>query len=137
MKAIRVEDGKPQWVDVPTPEGAGVRVDIVSSSICGSDLHMVDAGMVEGLILGHEFAGTTEDGTAVAVEPLISCGECLACDAGNRPHCESGTSFMGGNLQGGMAQSVVVPEASLVKLPAGADLRAPRPVPRCANGARA
>ncbi|MEE3331959.1 MAG: alcohol dehydrogenase catalytic domain-containing protein [Myxococcota bacterium] len=123
MKAIRVEDGKPQWVDVPMPEGDGVRVDVVSSSICGSDLHMVNAGMVEGLILGHEFAGTTPDGTAVAVEPLISCGECHACDAGNRPHCESGTSFMGVSLQGGMAETVVVPEASLVKLPAGADLR--------------
>lgn len=123
MKAIRIEGGKPQWVDIPVPEGPGVRVDVVSASICGSDLHMMKAGMVEGLVLGHEFAGTTPDGTPVAVEPVVSCGECMACSAGDRPFCENGTSIVGVSLQGGMAESVVVPEATLVKLPSGTDLR--------------
>lgn len=137
MKAVRIESGKPQWVDVPVPEGEGVRVDVVSSSICGSDLHMMKAGMVEGIVLGHEFAGTTPDGTAVAVEPLVSCGECLACGAGDRPHCEAGTAIIGVGLQGGMAESVIVPEASLVKLPAGADVRTAslvEPLAVAANG---
>ena len=45
MKAIKVIDKKPELVDVPAPKGDGVRVRVVSSSICGSDLHMVRHGV--------------------------------------------------------------------------------------------
>ena len=71
MKAIRVVDGAPAFVDAPEPSGEGVLVAIESASICGSDLHLIDGGMVEGRILGHEFAGLAPGGTPVAVEPLL------------------------------------------------------------------
>ncbi len=113
MKAVRVEARKPCVVDIPKPSGEGVRIDVVSASICGSDLHMAELGMVEGVVLGHEFAGTTPDGTPVAVEPIVSCGECLQCGEGRRFSCTEGSAFIGGSLQGGMAEHVVVPESTL------------------------
>ena len=52
------------------------------AGICGSDLHMVDTGFVGDVVLGHEVAGVTEDGTPVAVEPLSPCGRCEGCVRG-------------------------------------------------------
>ncbi|MBK6969129.1 MAG: hypothetical protein IPH29_08465 [Candidatus Microthrix sp.] len=48
MKAVRVIDGTPTIVDAPAPTGDGVLVDVVSASICGSDLHLIDNGLAEG-----------------------------------------------------------------------------------------
>ena len=44
MKAIKAIDNKALLVDIPEPAGTGVKVKIVSSSICGSDLHMLERG---------------------------------------------------------------------------------------------
>ena len=53
MKAIKVIDKTPELVDVPAPKGDGVRVRVVSSSICGSDLHMMATGYFGDNIIGH------------------------------------------------------------------------------------
>ena len=82
MKAIKVIDKKPIMVDVPEPKGESVKVKVVSSSICGSDIHMMEQGMFGDHIIGHEFAGLTLDGRAVAIEPITGCGQCAACDEG-------------------------------------------------------
>lgn len=109
-------------VDVAAPTGDGVLVDVASASICGSDLHLIEMGMVEGRIIGHEFAGTTADGTPVAVEPLIGCGACRYCRDGERKDCEGSQSFMGILTDGGMAQQVMVDASMLVPLPSGLDV---------------
>ena len=119
MKAIQISDKKPELIDLPRPEGDEVLVKISHSSICGSDLHLIDKGWAEGQVLGHEFAGTTPDGTAVAVEPLISCGQCHSCEAGFYNHCDTGAQFLGIGLQGGMAEYVLAPADHLVALPSG------------------
>ena len=119
MKAIQVIDGQPQLVDVAEPTGDGVKIKVVASSICGSDLHMMESGFVEGRILGHEFAGTTPDGTAVAVEPLSSCGACPPCQQGYRNHCHVEAVISGVFIDGGMAEYIVMPAESLVPLPTG------------------
>lgn len=119
MKAIRIIDGKPSLVEVPKPSGDGVMVQVASSSICGSDLHLISLGWVEGQILGHEFAGYTPDGTAVAVEPLLGCNHCDFCDEGRYALCLNGTSYLGIDQQGGMAEYVEVPEHLLCELPSG------------------
>ncbi|MEE4191582.1 MAG: alcohol dehydrogenase catalytic domain-containing protein [Halieaceae bacterium] len=124
MKAIRVADGRPGLVDVPAPAGDdGVLVDIVVSSICGSDLHMLDLGLLDQRIPGHEFAGLTPDGTAVAVEPTLGCGHCPACGEGYNSHCVEGFRLLGLGRDGGMAEQVLVPAANLVPLPTGLDIR--------------
>ena len=119
MKAIKVIDKKPVLVDVPSPKGDGARVKVVSASICGSDLHMMASGYFGDLIIGHEFAGVTDDGRAVAIEPLEGCGQCGFCDEGHSIHCESGFSLMGVMADGGMAEYVNVPVNKLIELPSG------------------
>ena len=71
--------------------GAGeVVVTVHSCGICGSDVHMAEAGVGRlGGIPGHEFAGTISSvgpdvggwrvGQPVAVNPLGGCGECEFC----------------------------------------------------------
>ena len=81
MRAVRAHDRVVEVVDVPRPAGDGVRVRIRSAGICGSDLHLVDTGFPLGHTLGHELAGVTPDGTAVAIEPILPCGECANCHA--------------------------------------------------------
>ncbi len=122
MKAVRVSDGTPTLVDTPRPDRDGILIDVVAASICGSDIHLIDDGMAEGRVLGHEFAGLTPDGTAVAIEPLESCGLCVQCITGGRNHCEEGAVSLGFSADGGMAQQIVVPPAALVALPSGLDL---------------
>jgi threonine dehydrogenase-like Zn-dependent dehydrogenase len=123
MKAIKVIDKKPVLVDVPEPTGEGVKVKVVSSSICGSDIHLMAQGAFGDHIIGHEFAGITEDGRAVAIEPITGCGQCANCDDGHRVHCEAGIYVMGVLGDGGMAEYVTAPASSLVELPTGLDIR--------------
>jgi len=123
MKAIKVIDKKPVLVDAPEPKGDGVKIKVVSSSICGSDIHLMSQGAFGDHIIGHEFAGVTEDGRAVAIEPIIGCGQCVFCDDGHRVHCETGLYVMGVLGDGGMAEYVTAPASSLVELPTGLDIR--------------
>jgi len=44
MKAIKAIDKRPVLVDVPEPGGEGVKVKVVSSSICGSDIEFMAHG---------------------------------------------------------------------------------------------
>lgn len=122
MKAVRVENGQPTLVEVDAPKGEGVLVNVVSASICGSDFHLMEMGAVDGRIIGHEFAGITSDGTAVAIEPTIGCGTCLYCVDGERLSCQGAKSFMGVRSDGGMAEQVIVDPIMLVALPSGLDV---------------
>lgn len=79
-------------------------------------------GAAEGRILGHEFAVTTSDGTAVAIEPTVGCGACRYCVVGERMDCEGERSFMGIKADGGMAEQLIVDPLMLVALPSGLDL---------------
>jgi threonine dehydrogenase-like Zn-dependent dehydrogenase len=123
VKAVKVIDKKPVLVDVPEPKGEGVKVKVVSSSICGSDIHMMALDAFGDHIIGHEFAGVTADGRAVAIEPLGGCGQCDFCDEGHLVHCTAGISLMGVTGDGGMAEYVIVPAAKLIELPSGLDIR--------------
>ena len=60
----------------------GIRVSVTSSGICGSDLHLASFGP-SWVTLGHEFCGRLDDGTPVAVLPVVPCGTCDRCVAGN------------------------------------------------------
>ena len=68
MKAVRCQNGRVLVQEVARPEGPGMRVRIASAGICGSDLHLVAGAFPMAHTLGHEFAGTLADGTAVALE---------------------------------------------------------------------
>lgn len=122
VPAVRIENSAPVYTNIDLSDRQGVRIDVVSASICGSDLHMTSAGWAEGRVLGHEFAGRTADGRAVAIEPLDACGHCRYCEDGQRSHCENGADIVGVSLDGGMARYAIVPESTLVPLPSGLDI---------------
>ena len=121
MKAVRIIDGVPTLVDAPRPTGGEVVVDVASVSICGSDIHLIDSGMAEGWILGHEIAAHTSDGTPVVVEPVGRCGVCSVCESGSWHHCADAALY-GIGRDGGMAEQMAVPAQSIVPLPSGIDI---------------
>ena len=63
---------------VPEPKGEGVLIKVKSVGICGSDLHLIDSGLMN-VTPGHEIAGVTSSGVNVAIEPMLSCGVCIDC----------------------------------------------------------
>jgi len=126
MRAVRVHEGRVEVDEVPAADGDGVRIRVRSAGICGSDLHLIDAGVVEAaaVTLGHEVAGITDDGSAVAIEPLAPCGTCGPCVDGEYNLCRIGGAMLFGvGRDGGMADEMWVPARALVPLPAGIDVR--------------
>lgn len=122
MRAVVHESGI-HTVDVPEPEGNGVRLSVVSAGICGTDVGFAAAG-VSGFVYGHEFAGVDDEGQCWFVEPTIYGGECEQCRLGNTQRCtEDGHGNLGVFSDGGMAERVLVPAYTLLSLPDGLDVR--------------
>ena len=118
MRAVRSAEGVASIVDIPLPEGDGVRIRVASVGICGSDLHLLSWNLPS--TLGHEMAGFLPDGTAVAVEPMAPCGSCPECLSGAYNLCRLGPSMLiGTGRDGGMADECLVPPSAIVPLAGG------------------
>lgn len=115
--------------EVPDPGPGQVLIKIVSSSICGSDLHIFKGkhpAVALPVTIGHEFAGdviavgdgveTVAPGDRVTVEPVIVCGKCPACRHGEYGYCQN-ISFTYRNGDGAMAEYITVFEPYVYKLP--------------------
>jgi len=127
MRAVRPHADGVVVADVDEPEGPGRVLEVVSSGICGTDLHLVGPAAVGlGLgpvTLGHEFAGRLDDGTLVAVDPSGPCGTCDQCRSGASHRCRTGaTRAQGVAVDGGMADRVLVRDDAVVPLPEGLDV---------------
>jgi len=141
MRAYRLAGWKKggHYVEVPEPEpGPGqVVVQMGGAGICHSDLHIMHewspeerpelAALVPDFTLGHENAGWIhrvgpgvqgwEEGQAVVVSPVWSCGRCAACRAGDDSYCEGPRTGSGGlGLDGGLASHMLAPARALVAL---------------------
>ena len=105
-----------------------VVVKIVSSAICGSDLHIFKGKHPSAplpVTIGHEFSGEVvatgsevtkvKIGDRVTVEPVVTCGKCMPCRTGNYGYCEQ-ISFTYRTGNGAMADYITVEEAYLYKL---------------------
>jgi 2-desacetyl-2-hydroxyethyl bacteriochlorophyllide A dehydrogenase len=126
MKAVRSGDGGVSVVDVDEPPGTGEDegevLDMVATSICGSDLMYIRFGST--FVLGHELAGVREDGTAVVVEAIYGCMQCEACRRGAYNLCAThGQRALGIAADGGMAEQFRAPVERLVPVPAGLNVR--------------
>ena len=122
MRAVRATGDGVEVIEAPEPTGPGLRLRVATSGICGSDVHLVELGSLAATP-GHEFAGTLDDGTQVAVDPSAPCGACDQCQAGAGHRCRTGPQrAVGVAANGGMADTVLVDEAMLVALPAGLGL---------------
>ncbi len=124
MRAVVAEGPakiKVKEVPSPSPPSADwALVRVRAAGICGSDLH-VAKGRQPFLryprILGHEAAGEVvsgplPEGTRVAIDPAIPCGECRACQAGRKNCCRE-MRVLGIHVDGAMAEFVVAPSKNL------------------------
>ncbi len=136
MKAIRLHQyhEQPKVEEVPEPKISGpldVIVRIGGAGLCRTDLHIIEGQWAEKsrvtlpYTLGHENAGWVHEigsavsnvavGDTVIVHPLITCGLCRACRAGNDMHCIN-SAFPGINTDGGMANFLKTSARAVVKL---------------------
>jgi threonine dehydrogenase-like Zn-dependent dehydrogenase len=128
---VRVETVPDPEIQEPTD----VIVEVTSTGICGSDLHLIEVMapfMTVGDIMGHEPMGIVREvgadvtavkpGDRVVVPFNISCGTCWMCSQGLQSQCETtqnrekgfGASLFGytklyGHVPGGQAEYLRVP----------------------------
>lgn len=136
--------------EVPDPsieEGTDAIVRVTMAGICGSDLHVYNAGeafgFAPGARLGHEFMGTVEavgadvralaPGDRVMSSCSVACGECTWCREGLASSCVRWSLFgwaprtwqHGGSVQGGQSELVRVPLADATLHPVPESLSEP------------
>ncbi|MCS5498239.1 alcohol dehydrogenase [Cnuibacter physcomitrellae] len=118
----------------PTPQGTEVLVEVISSGVCHTDLHLqdgyyslgggkrsnlADRGIVPPLVLGHEVLGRViaagpdaglpaGDGSTFVVYPWLGCGHCAECLRGDENLCATPKSI-GVARPGGYAERLLVP----------------------------
>jgi alcohol dehydrogenase len=137
MKALIFHGpGQRAWEETPDPtivEPTDAIVRIDSSTICGTDLHILKGDVPEvtpGTVLGHEAVGTIvevgdsvttfKDGDRVLVSCITSCGRCRYCREGRYGLCAGGGGWIFGHLIDGLqAEYARVPfaDTSLYKVP--------------------
>lgn len=112
----------------PTPGPDQLVVRVSACGVCGSDIK-ARPFMTDGTVMGHELGGEVvgvgaaasdagwQCGTTVAVLPVVSCGNCSWCAAGDVAHCAS-VRFIGmGADSGGFAELALVPARHAFALP--------------------
>jgi threonine dehydrogenase-like Zn-dependent dehydrogenase len=111
----------------PTPSADEALIVMSAAGICGSELGAVkhhDPTRKVPLIMGHEFVGIRSDtGKLVAVNPLVTCGTCDRCRAGQENLCRT-RSLIGVHRSGGFAEQVAVPISNIHELPVGTSVSA-------------
>ncbi|HSL76811.1 MAG TPA: alcohol dehydrogenase catalytic domain-containing protein [Candidatus Limnocylindrales bacterium] len=148
--AVLEEVGQPAVIrelDLIEPRAGEVRVRMLASGVCHSDLHVRDGewDRPTPIVMGHEGAGIVEAvgtgvesprvGQLVALSWLIPCGVCRSCRLGRVWECPDSPSYRHTLLDGEtafrgirsycaiatMAEASVVPAAAAIPLPDGVD----------------
>ncbi len=128
MRALRKLSPSPgfEMVEVPIPEVGpdDVLVEVLATSICGTDLHIVDWDpwaadhVITPITMGHELTGMVRErganvvepevGQLVSVESHVICNVCDWCRTGQGHLCSS-TELLGVHRDGAFAEYIVVP----------------------------
>ena len=137
MKAL-VYHGPDQrsWDSVPDPtiqEPSDIVVEVATTTICGSDLHILKGDVPEttpGTVLGHEAIGrvlevgpgvsTVAKGDRVLLSCITACGRCRFCKEGHYGLCAGGGGWIFGHtIDGVQAEYARVPfaDTSVYTLP--------------------
>jgi S-(hydroxymethyl)glutathione dehydrogenase / alcohol dehydrogenase len=148
--AVLEEAGRPVAVrelELNQPRIGEVRVRMLASGVCHSDLHVRDGewDRPTPIVMGHEGAGIVEAvgpgvttprvGELVVLSWLIPCGICRSCRRGRIWECPDSPSYRHALLDGTtafqgarsycaiatMAEASVVPAAAAIPLPDGVD----------------
>jgi alcohol dehydrogenase len=137
MKALVYHGpGRRGWDTVPDPtiiDPTDIVVRIDTSTICGTDLHILKGDVPEttpGTVLGHEAVGTVAEvgasvatvaaGDRVLLSCVSSCGRCRYCKQSRYGQCLGGGGWIFGHLIDGLqAEYARVPFAdnSVYKIP--------------------
>ncbi len=119
-------------IPAPPPPGAGeVQLAVKAVGLCGSDLHAFRGHSpffrYPGII-GHEAVGEIcalgpgvtgfSVGDRAAMDPVISCGKCVACRKGRNNVCSS-LKVRGAHADGAMCEKVNLPADRVHLIPAG------------------
>lgn len=114
----------------PSPRPADVVVRVGACGICGTDLHIADGEFPPTpypIVPGHEFSGEVvalgsgvgdgiAEGTRVAVDPSLFCGQCPQCRRGHGNLCEN-WGATGDTVDGAFAEYVRVPASTVYRMP--------------------
>jgi threonine 3-dehydrogenase len=134
MKAlVKSSAARGLWLaDVGEPEPGinDVKIRVLCTGICGTDLHIYDwndwaqSTIPVPLVIGHEFSGEIVEvgsnvadlhpGDLVSGEGHVVCGRCRNCLAGRRHLCAH-TQGVGVNRDGAFAEYVVLPMMNVWK----------------------
>lgn len=122
-KGLRLEH-----VPVPEPGPDDVLIEVHTTGICGTDLHIYEwdewasSTVPAPMVVGHEFSGFIralgsnvsgfEEGELVSAEGHVVCGHCRNCLAGRRHLCQN-PKGLGVNIPGAFADFVVVPKGNV------------------------
>lgn len=131
MRALRFHgpgDLRRETTDLRPAGRDDVVVTVEACGVCGSDLHFLDGTARTDhvpITLGHEVAGTVADpgdsslprGAPVVVEVGAFCGTCRPCATGRPNLCER-ARILGIDVDGGLADALVVPAGQVTLRPA-------------------
>ena len=124
-------------VPKPVPRAGEAVIRITTTTICGTDVHIVrgEYPVKPGLILGHEPVGVIEAlgagleelyavGQRVLVGAITPCGQCFYCLNGVHSQCGGGVGGwrFGNTINGAWAEYLLVPDARANLAPIPADL---------------
>jgi threonine dehydrogenase-like Zn-dependent dehydrogenase len=109
----------------PAPRPGEALVRVTLAGICNTDLELVRGYYPFTGVPGHEFVGRVESapgaeewqGRRVVGEINASCGQCPACTAGRRTHCERRTVLGIVNRNGAFAEYLTLPVENLHAVP--------------------
>jgi threonine dehydrogenase-like Zn-dependent dehydrogenase len=121
---------------VPVPRSGQAVIRITTTTICGTDVHIVrgEYPVRPGLILGHEPVGVIwalgdglepeyHVGQRVIVGAITPCGQCFSCLSGTHSQCGGplGGWRFGNTIDGAWAEYLLVPDAraNLAAIPDG------------------
>jgi 2-desacetyl-2-hydroxyethyl bacteriochlorophyllide A dehydrogenase len=124
MRYVELDEGTARLAEGPVPDRppGWARVRVLACGVCGTDLHMLHGmvmppGASYPVRPGHEVAGIVEEadpdaaltqGDVVVLHPLLTCGHCHACRAGDDQWCTDGR-ILGIHEPGGLAEQIVWP----------------------------
>jgi threonine dehydrogenase-like Zn-dependent dehydrogenase len=124
-------------VPKPAPRAGEAVIRITTTTICGTDVHIVrgEYPVKPGLVLGHEPVGVIEElgpgleelytvGQRVIVGAITPCGQCFYCLNGVHSQCGGGVGGwrFGNTINGAWAEYLLVPDARANLAPIPADL---------------
>ena len=115
----------------PVPGSGQAVVEVIATGICGSDFHGYsgeNGRRHPGQVMGHETVGRIYElgpdaealsvGQLVTVNPVMSCGECWACQSGQEQWCSRRVVLgVAPEIPAAFADRVAVPAANIVPLP--------------------